>query len=205
MIYLLKGHKSYNSSPFLASLTVAIILLPLLLACGDSSSTASNKTITPTLIATPSPTTGPAINTPGVPVTPTNQDISSIHTTSRATNTPSVIDIRGIEWHLNLYKTEQNTLEAPLNDRKITLLFSSDGKITGHSGCNMYFGNYQFDLNSIIIKELSSTAMACLQNQIMEQENIFLKDLRNVRGYEVTASELNLKDQNGDKLLVFTN
>lgn len=208
MIFSFKERARYNSRFFLAILFVALImLLPFLAACGDNSATPVNNS-TPTISATLSPTTEPPRNTPAIPATATTAGVSNnspLATATSPTNTPTFVDISGIEWHLQAYKTEANTLATPLNDTKITAFFSADGKITGKSGCNFYTGDYQFDQNSnITIKELASTAMACLQNQIMEQENTYLKDLRSASRYEVVGGNLNLGNQNGDKLLVFT-
>jgi heat shock protein HslJ len=182
------------------------MLLPFLAACGDNSATPGSIP-TPTLQSTLSPTTEPPRSTSAIPATATTaggSNISPIATTASPSK-PAFVNISGVEWHLQAYKTETNTLAPPLNDTKITAFFSADGKITGKSGCNFYTGDYQFDQNSnVTIKELASTAMACLQNQIMEQENIYLKDLRSATSFEVVGGNLNLEDQNGNKLLVFS-
>ncbi len=67
----------------------------------------------------------------------------------------------------------------------ITAVFSSDGELSGSSGCNSYFGSFTAnDQGSMTIDgPLGSTMMACPSG--MEQEAAYLAALQTVTGYAV--------------------
>jgi heat shock protein HslJ len=85
----------------------------------------------------------------------------------------------------------------------ITAELTSDGKISGSSGCNLYAGVYKVDGNRILISpQLSSTMMACEQ-EIMDQETAYLQTLSETRMFTASRDQLTFKDAGGNDLLVF--
>ncbi len=89
----------------------------------------------------------------------------------------------------------------------ITAVFSSDGAVSGSSGCNNYFGSFTADDqgNMTIEGPLGSTMMACETG--MEQEAAYLAALQTVTGYAVNEEgRLELTYDTGeplDQALVF--
>ena len=79
--------------------------------------------------------------------------------------------------------------------------FSEGGKVTGHAGCNQFFGSAQIGESSGKIKfsPLASTRKACDQS-VMQAEFSFLKALENSRTYKRSAKYLELYDDKGDLL-----
>jgi heat shock protein HslJ len=51
----------------------------------------------------------------------------------------------------------------------VTLEFE-DGRVAGNGGCNNFFGTYTVDGNQLTISALGSTMMACLPEEVMQQE-----------------------------------
>jgi heat shock protein HslJ len=68
--------------------------------------------------------------------------------------------------------------------------FTTDGKVSGSAGCNQYTGKYTTSGNSITFDpSIMSTAMACEQ-AVMDQEQVYLKMLPEVKTYEVKGNQL---------------
>jgi len=60
--------------------------------------------------------------------------------------------------------------------------FSSDGKVSGHGGCNRFFGTYRINNKQLRFGPLASTRMACSPG-IMKREAKLLWLLGRVRGF----------------------
>ena len=85
----------------------------------------------------------------------------------------------------------------------ITADLTSDGKISGSSGCNQYAGVYRVNGNSILISSiLSSSMMACSQ-AVMDQETAYLEALAQARIFTASPDQLTLKDAGGNELMLF--
>jgi putative lipoprotein len=71
----------------------------------------------------------------------------------------------------------------PLADSEITLSFGTDGRVTGSSGCNRYFGAYRLaDESGLEIGPLAGTRMFC-QGALGKQETRYLEALEATTGY----------------------
>jgi len=108
-------------------------------------------------------------------------------------------DLTGTIWSLSTFMGKELVPGSG-----ITAEFTSDGKISGSSGCNLYAGTYKVDGNNILISSpLASTMMACSQ-EVMDQETAHLKALGDVRNFVATRDQLTFKDASGNDLMVFT-
>lgn len=82
----------------------------------------------------------------------------------------------------------------------ISAQFTTDGKISGSAGCNQYAGTYTVSGNTIqIASPLASTMMACAQ-EIMQQEDAYLKALGAAKTYAVSGDTLTLSGADGKAL-----
>jgi putative lipoprotein len=83
--------------------------------------------------------------------------------------TASMADIRDVWWQV-----AEIDGRPPVGDDPLTLMFGTDGKIGGHSGCNNYSANYLLtDVTLKVYPPMIGTRMACLSPAIGEQENEF--------------------------------
>ena len=98
---------------------------------------------------------------------------------------------------------------AALKDAPITLKFS-EGFAYGEAGCNMYFNGdetmkYQISAHGDLKIAFVHLARQCPSPEgIMEQEDTYFKALYSVAGYNLTEDRLELKDESGKIILVFT-
>jgi heat shock protein HslJ len=67
-----------------------------------------------------------------------------------------------------------------------------DKRFSGNGGCNQMSGNYTIDGRDIHFGEVISTKMACAD---IEFETAFLSTLNSVNRYEVSGTDLLLKDK----------
>ena len=91
---------------------------------------------------------------------------------------------------------------------QLKLRIESDGKISGHSGCNRFGG--QADMTDVAAGKVSlgalfSTRMACMDDARNNQEMNFLAALGDVSGWRVENGLLYLTDDSGADVLRFSN
>jgi heat shock protein HslJ len=77
--------------------------------------------------------------------------------------------------------------------------FKSGGEISGHGGCNQFFGQYSQEGQTLTIGALASTKKFCAD--VMQAENRFLQTLQDTRKIEATHVTLRLYDANGQQLM----
>ncbi len=84
--------------------------------------------------------------------------------------------------------------------------FSYNGKLSGFSGCNNFFGLYtpkeasNESEGTIKIGPLAATRKGCIPS-VMKAEFEFLKQLENVRSYKRSSHHLELFNDKGKRLL----
>lgn len=78
--------------------------------------------------------------------------------------------------------------------------FSSDGSISGNTGCNSLSGTFSSNQNFISVYELTSTKELC-KEPYSTQEEIFLKALKNSQTYSLNGDRLRIKSQIGVLIL----
>ena len=83
-----------------------------------------------------------------------------------------------------------------------SLVVESNGKVTGHAGCNGYFGSVIIDGGAMSFGNLGATRMACPE-PAMSQEARLLRALDSTRGYRLLGNDLMLLDGTGSTLVRF--
>jgi heat shock protein HslJ len=80
----------------------------------------------------------------------------------------------------------------PVSEGAPTIEFSGD-RISGMGGCNRYFGGYEITGGeTIIIRGIGSTEMACEPAEIMSREQAYFTALNAVRAYRFDGDQLTL-------------
>ena len=79
------------------------------------------------------------------------------------------------------------------------IAFKAGGEITGHGGCNRFFGQYTQNGSSLAFGALASTKKFC--DGVMELETAFLKKLQDTRKFEATHLKLSLLNAEGNELM----
>ncbi len=102
-------------------------------------------------------------------------------------------------WELAEGSYQQRPL-PPIAGHSLTLEIDG-GEVRGTSGCNVYGGKLERDGDSIRVRELMTTEMACPHHNLMDLEASFVAALADVRQVEATDSRLVLTGP--DSRLVF--
>jgi heat shock protein HslJ len=84
-------------------------------------------------------------------------------------------------------------VRAPQNEPWI-VLNSKDRQVTGSGGCNRFTGEYDKGVQTLRMRSLAATRMACPE---LRGENAFLQVLEQTWGYRVTGRRLELLDESG--------
>jgi putative lipoprotein len=112
-----------------------------------------------------------------------------------------VTGIENTAW--NLIAFGEPGAEPPVVDGAMITLLLAAGQAGGFGGCNSYGGTYQLDGNNISFGEITSTLVACANDDLTEQEQSFFTALQSVRTYELEDNQLRLLDESGEVLLSF--
>ncbi len=91
-----------------------------------------------------------------------------------------------------------------IDNAQSTLVFGTDGRVSGRGGCNQYGGSVALNGASMIVDQVFSTKMACLAPALMDQETRFLQALQATRSYRTEGTKLVLVDGAGKPRLRFT-
>lgn len=82
------------------------------------------------------------------------------------------------------------------------LSITTEGKVSGHAGCNRFFGTARIDGPAVTLGPTMSTKMAC-PPAIMDQEQRFFSALSKIEQWRIENGLLMLMDGGGETLLRF--
>ena len=71
-----------------------------------------------------------------------------------------------------------------IDDARATLVFGSDGRVSGDTSCNRYFADYRVDGAKLSIGQAGVTRRACAP-ALMDQERRFLEVLNAVDSFRI--------------------
>jgi heat shock protein HslJ len=95
--------------------------------------------------------------------------------------------------------------ETPVVENStITLEFSADGKAGGAAGCNTYGGSYEVQGDQLLLGEMVSTLMACVDQAVMDQELAYLRALQSAGRFVVDGDTLRIWYDDEQNVLNFT-
>lgn len=106
---------------------------------------------------------------------------------------PSPLQLAGTQWHF--VKLEGHDVPAVV---KATLVFESNGHVSGHAGCNGYGGPWMASNGALHFGGMISTKMACLEPAgAMQTEHDVFAALRETARARMQDGDLILLDANG--------
>jgi heat shock protein HslJ len=111
-------------------------------------------------------------------------------------------DLTNSQWKLVSFGesgAETPVVEGP----SITLEFEEEGQVGGSGGCNSYGAKYEMQGNTLTVQEITSTLMACKDEQVMEQEQQYFQALQSAASFEITGDALTIWYKDGQGRLNF--
>ncbi|MBL7842334.1 MAG: META domain-containing protein [Cyclobacteriaceae bacterium] len=109
------------------------------------------------------------------------------------------ISLFDTEWKLKTINGKDYSSYNP----PATLTFTQEeSRVSGHAGCNRFFGGYELANDNVSFGQLGATKMFCEDK--MELEDNYLKALEQVKRYRMKGNSLQLLDGT-TVILEFTN
>jgi heat shock protein HslJ len=104
--------------------------------------------------------------------------------------------LTGAEWVVSTIDGK-----PPASRRPPSLTVAADGKLSGFSGCNRYFGAARFDgPDAIAVSPIGQTKMACAP-EAMATEAAFTKALAGAKRWALAGSILTIEGSGGSLVL----
>jgi len=110
--------------------------------------------------------------------------------------------LSGRSWHLTSYWTEEGTVPV-IEKTDPIIAFTDAGRVSGTSGCNIFFGGYDLPGSRLRIHEIESTKMTSTP-AVLNQEKTFFALLLETGTYTIDGDCLRLFDASGREILSFT-
>jgi heat shock protein HslJ len=104
-------------------------------------------------------------------------------------------ELAGTSWRLVSFDGT-----PPISGTAPTLVFE-DGQVSGNASCNSFGGEYRARAGQIEFGEMFWTLMACLDNGVMDQEQMYMRMLGGAAEYELSAGQLRIMNQQGETLV----
>ena len=106
--------------------------------------------------------------------------------------------LSGTAWNVTMYNNGKQAVVGLITYSTVTLDFSTQGQVSGNSGCNTYNGGYETKGDQLKVGPLASTRMFCDKPAgVMDQEQQYLAALQNAATYEISGSNLTIRDAGG--------
>ena len=127
-----------------------------------------------------------------------------------ATPAGTPVAAAGVEQPLANTQWTLTALGAPGNETPVaagsavTLKFESADQAGGSGGCNSYGGTVQVQNHSLSFSRITSTEMACVDANVMQQEQQYFQALQSAGHFELSGDRLTIDYANGQGVLIFT-
>lgn len=108
----------------------------------------------------------------------------------------------GTEWGLQWYH-DGDAIVSVIAGTEVTAVFDDEGTVAGSAGCNRYFASYEVNGTEMSIGPAGTTLMACMNEDIAEQERTYLALLNTTASLAIEGDRLSLMDENGTVVLDF--
>lgn len=119
--------------------------------------------------------------------------------------TPALIDGNGLEntnWQLVAFGPVDAQTPV-IADSTVTIEFKATGEVGGAGGCNSYGGAYTIEEGHLVLSEIVSTLMACVDQDVTEQEVAYLAALQGAGRFAVADGMLIIWYDNEGSMLTF--
>jgi len=133
------------------------------------------------------------------------QDIITNEQASQEAQTDNltVSSLEGVSWSLDSLLNSEGETVSVLPNTDVTAWFQ-DGRVSGNAGCNNYAAGYESIGNNLTIGPMSSTLMACPDENVSQQESDYLMDLGSAASYDISDNQLRIMNSSGAVILTYS-
>ena len=120
-------------------------------------------------------------------------DVGTVNLTRVGTQPPAETSVlQGTTWVV-----EYMAGTALVPGSRVTLMFGSDGRVSGNASCNAYNGSYAQTAEGVSFTQMATTRKACLAPELSTQEAVFLEMLPAVTRFDLDSGTLTLRTADG--------
>ena len=109
----------------------------------------------------------------------------------------SLTGLSGPTWRVTGYNNGMAGVVSVVSGTQLSMVFDTDGRVSGDTGCNTFNGPYTISGASITFGPLITTRRACLSDDANRQEQQFLAALAATTTYQLMGDRLTFRDSNG--------
>jgi heat shock protein HslJ len=95
------------------------------------------------------------------------------------------------------WRVESLAGAPPVKGPALTITFDPAGRVFGTASCNRFTGGFTLTGESLTIQQPAATMMACVPDEVMKQEDLFLKLLGSVTKFSTDGKGLTLTTTDG--------
>jgi heat shock protein HslJ len=115
--------------------------------------------------------------------------------------TPDADAFENTHWSLVFFGPPE--AKKPVVAGSNVTLLAAGGKFGGFAGCNSYGGVYEINGDQLSLHDINSTLVACVDGQIMQQEQRYFEALQSAGTFEVKDNQLTITYDSNKGVLVF--
>ncbi len=105
--------------------------------------------------------------------------------------------LAGTSWRAVGINNGRGAVASLVLGSEVTMVFGDDGRVTGFAGCNHYNAGYDSDASHLRFTPAAATRKMCASDDVMQQEQAFLKALESVDTLRFEGSRLDLRRADG--------
>lgn len=106
--------------------------------------------------------------------------------------------LAGTSWSVVNINNGRQAVVGMVSDSTVTMVFDTQGRVSGTTGCNQYTAEYRADGDTLQFSSVAATRLACADQALTEQEQAFLRALESVATLSVEGNRLDLRQANGE-------
>lgn len=115
----------------------------------------------------------------------------------RATLDPQSRTLAGTSWRATGINNGKGAVASIALGSQVTMVFGTDGRVSGFAGCNNYNAGYEADESQLKFTQAASTRKMCASEDVMRQEQAFLEALETVSTMRFEGRRLDLRRADG--------
>jgi putative lipoprotein len=97
---------------------------------------------------------------------------------------------------------QTGALTASLKGTLATIVFGSDGKVSGRDGCNFFGASYALEGDTVRITGFQTTLIGCAEPTMNQATSVY-EALRSARSFAIDGKALRLRGADGTTLILF--
>jgi heat shock protein HslJ len=105
--------------------------------------------------------------------------------------------LAGTSWRAVAINNGRGAVASLVLGSEVTVVFGDDGRVTGFAGCNQYSAGFETDASHLKFTPAAATRKMCASDDVMQQEQAFLKALESVDTLRFEGNRLDLRRADG--------